>query len=539
MVLFSKKLIRSIEGHDYIASFHNDVYAFKNIPYAKLEGNPEEGLNIFAPPIDIGPEEGKDHWPEPARSTVNSLEPGPISLQTIKHGKANMSGQCQNFNIWVPARALDQGERVPVLFYVHGGSFKNGSNQNSELDGENLVKAQEIIVVEPNYRLGPLGFLDFSPLDSRCGANMAFYDLFSALRWVQKHIAAFGGDPDNVTLMGASSGGTIVSIFPFLDQAKGLFSKLVVLSGIPSAFSPPQEEDERAKRFVDYLGAKDVRQLYQPKMWEKIAEAVEPFTEAIHLGAASYVPLVDKDLIFDNSVALMQETVRAGKRLDIPIWSNMTQDELSIMAVLPKIFGRWGLGELMDQAYVEEGGNQVGTMGDIYNQSYGEDQAPSQVYSDMVIRSVLIWYMQWAAQCTDAYFTRLDWKSPMQKATKLGTFHSSELYLIFNNRSNFTGRTFFQGIGAKNSGRDQVTACMQKDLGRFMREGKLNGPGGKGDLKPFDPKVNLLKAYDVTSSLETVWPKDLDWAWQQTNYYKIVIDEGREEVIENMKNFSL
>ena len=534
MALLERTITLSIDGYDYVAGVSDDLYIFRNIPYAKLERFSDGGYNIFGQPIDIEPEDCMDLPPEKSRTTVNTTAPGPMALQTLRTVKAYISPQCQNFNIWVPARIFDQREKAPVLFYVHGGSFKSGSNQNPELDGKDLARAQQIIVVEPNFRIGPAGFINFSGLDSRCGSNMAFHDILSALRWVQRHIGAFGGDPGNVTLMGESAGGTIVSIFPFLEEASGMFSKLVIFSGIPSAFTPPEAHDYRAARFVEFVGAENVQELFQPHMWQKIADAANPFTEAINFGAATYMPTVDNDLIRDNAVCMMYKAAQAGKTLDIPVWSNMTEDELSIMAVMPRIFGRWGMDNLMDQAYVEEGHHQVGTMRQIYQETYGANRA-SQVYSDMIIRSVLIWYMQFASQCTNAYFTRLDWKSPMQKLTGLGAFHSSDLYIVFNSLDNLTGRAFFKGLGAKSAGRNQLVEHMQADLGRFMREGKLNGPDRRQELMPFDPDENLLKAYDVPCRMETVWLEELDHAWKQTKYYKIVLDEGREETIKNLK----
>ena len=449
MTFFTNEITLSIEGCDYIASLYDDIYRFKNIPYAKLKGNPKEGLHIFGLPMDIEPEEGKDLWPEKPRSTVNTLEAGPISLQTTRSRNVHMSAQCQNFNIWIPREIFDKKENAPVLFYVHGGSFKSGSNQHPALDGANLARDLNIIVIEPNYRLGPLGFIDFSHMDNQCGENMAIHDLLSALRWVQRHIAAFGGDPDNVTLMGESSGGAIISVFPFLEEAQGMFSKLVILSGIPGAFTYPEAEDKRAEQFLKFVGVEDIRELYQLKMWDKIAEAVNPFTKAIHMGVAAYIPFTNgKAFLPDNAVSLMKEAVLSGKTLDIPIWANVAEDELSFMAVMPEVFGRWGMGDMMDEALLEEGDYRIGNLNKIYRDAYGEKHAQTQTYSDMVIRST-IWYMQFAAQCTETYFTRLAWKSPMQKATKLGTFHSSELYIIFNNYNARTGRTSLKALALK------------------------------------------------------------------------------------------
>ncbi len=525
MSVRKKMLVLPLEGCTYLASLQDDVYIVKNIPYAKLERFSSGGLNIFGLPQDIEPEEGKNLWPEKSRPTINTSEPGPMCLQTPKRQNAYMSAQCQNLQIWAPRHVLEGNKKAPVLFYVHGGSFKRGSNQNPELDGKNMAEDQEIVVVEPNFRIGPLGFIDFSSLADEAGPNRAFYDLLSALRWVQRHIAAFGGDPGNVTLMGESSGGSIVSMFPFITEAQGMFAKLVVLSGIPTAFSALQTPDDRAQRFIDFVGVKDIHELYQPAMWDRISEAVDPFTEVINLGVATYTPMVDKGLILGNAVALMKKAGQTGQTLSVPIWANMTEDELSIMAVMPKIFGRWGMGDMMDQAFVEEGSEKIATMREIYEETYGLKEAQTQIFSDMVIRSALIWYMQFAARCTTAYLTRLDWKSPLQKASKLGSFHSSDLYLLFNNlQGNHTGRAFFTGVGAR--GRDQVSNYMQADLGRFMREGRLTGPDGQGNLEPFDPQRNLLKSYDVTCRLKPVWPPALDQAWRETNYYQIVTDEG-------------
>src|SRR5262249_31621033 len=145
----------------------------------------------------------------------------------------DVSEDCLRINVFTPA--LKDGKKRPVLFWIHGGGFVNGNGiEQDGYNGENLARLGDIVFCSVNHRLGALGYCDLAGAASErfAGAgNVGMLGLVAALEWVRDNIAAFGGDPDNVTIMGQSGGGAKVCTLTAMPSAKGLFHKAVVESG--------------------------------------------------------------------------------------------------------------------------------------------------------------------------------------------------------------------------------------------------------------------------------------------------------------------
>jgi len=141
------------------------------------------------------------------------------------------SEDCLFLNIWTPDTAKE-GDRLPVLVYIHGGGFTGGCGHEKHFDGP-VWPAKGVIAVTLNYRLGPLGFACLPQLQEEAGhtGNYGLYDQMTALQWVRDNIAAFGGDPENVTIMGQSAGGMSVQQQVLSPLTDGLFHKAVMSSG--------------------------------------------------------------------------------------------------------------------------------------------------------------------------------------------------------------------------------------------------------------------------------------------------------------------
>ncbi|MGN1021462.1 MAG: carboxylesterase/lipase family protein [Aristaeellaceae bacterium] len=140
---------------------------------------------------------------------------------------------CLSVNIWT--QSLDPGARKPVLFWMHGGGYDEGSGINHyAYDGEEMSKFGDVVVVSVNHRLNVLGYLDLSAYGEEYAltANLGQDDLVCALRWVRDNIAAFGGDPDNVTIFGQSGGGGKTITLMQMPSADGLYHRAIVMSGV-------------------------------------------------------------------------------------------------------------------------------------------------------------------------------------------------------------------------------------------------------------------------------------------------------------------
>ena len=176
-----------------------------------------------------------------------------------------MGEDCLTLNVWTAAQGMRTARR-PVMVWFHGGSYNSGGTVSPGSWGANFVKEHpEVLFVSVNYRLGILGFLDLSSLPdgqqyARSG-NLGILDQVEALRWIKRNIAAFGGDPDNVTVFGQSAGGGSVSILMSIDEAQGLFRRVIALSGSLALTSSREDCQRLTKRVLDATGAKTVADL--------------------------------------------------------------------------------------------------------------------------------------------------------------------------------------------------------------------------------------------------------------------------------------
>lgn len=225
------------------------IFAFKGIPYGDTTG----GTNRFLPPRP----------PVPWSGVRSARSYGPVAPQDKGTGRLNdeeaflfqwndsVEGEdCLRVNLWTPGIA-DGGKR-PVMVWLHGGGFAAGSgNDLPAFDGHNLARRGDVVVVTLNHRLNLLGFLDLSGHGDRFArsGNVGMLDIVAALQWVRDNIAAFGGDPDCVTIFGQSGGGAKVSILMGMPAATGLFHRAIVQSGSFRMGITP----EKSRRLTDLL----------------------------------------------------------------------------------------------------------------------------------------------------------------------------------------------------------------------------------------------------------------------------------------------
>lgn len=205
--------------------FLDDVYIFQGIKYADA--------GRFQPPAPVKPWEGVRDATNYGYICPVSSEPMPTGEILIPHRFWPSNEHCQYLNIWTPT--LDPGAKKPIIVWLHGGGFANGSSiEQVAYEGDALAKYADAVVITLNHRLNILGYLDMSSFGEKYAnsVNAGMADIVEALRWVQRNIAAFGGDSDNVTLIGQSGGGGKISALLQIPAAAGLFHKAVLMSGI-------------------------------------------------------------------------------------------------------------------------------------------------------------------------------------------------------------------------------------------------------------------------------------------------------------------
>ncbi len=219
-----------------IGVLENDVASFKGVPYAKSPTGELRWKRAEAP--------------DPSTEDVDATEYGKAALQTVWHSEEasfnEQSEDCLTLNIWTKS-ANDADAKKPVMVFVHGGAYGWGGSSDPIYDGQNFAEANgdDVILVTVNYRINMLGFIDFSSVpggeEYADAPWLGLYDNIRALEWVQENIEAFGGDPGNVTIFGESAGGGIVSLLPLMDEAQGLFQKVIAESG--SVYLTSSKED--------------------------------------------------------------------------------------------------------------------------------------------------------------------------------------------------------------------------------------------------------------------------------------------------------
>ncbi|WP_298199649.1 carboxylesterase family protein [Novosphingobium sp.] len=158
---------------------------------------------------------------------------------------------CQFLNVWAPREA--RRASLPVMAYIHGGAYSNGSVSDPLNDGARLAERGDVVVVTINHRLNALGYL-YLPDRYPDSGNAGQLDLVCALQWIRRNIADYGGDPDNVTLFGQSGGGAKIATLMAMPAAQGLFHKAITMSGQQVTASGPLHARQRARAFLDRLG---------------------------------------------------------------------------------------------------------------------------------------------------------------------------------------------------------------------------------------------------------------------------------------------
>ncbi|KAG5861540.1 hypothetical protein JTB14_015720 [Gonioctena quinquepunctata] len=238
VVEVSEGKLRGCEKTNYDGEL---IVAFLGIPYAK----PPVGELRFKAPQPPEPWQGIKDATKVGNKCVQ------IDIESVSHSVSG-SEDCLNLNVYT--KEIPQGTSLlkPVMVWIHGGAFVLGSNDPKSF-GPAFLMTKDIVLVVINYRLGFLGFLSLDDPSLDVPGNAALKDQALALKWVQKNIKHFGGDPNNVTIFGESAGGTSVHYHVLSPHSKGLFHKAICQSGdalIPFCLG----EERHAVEFVKSMG---------------------------------------------------------------------------------------------------------------------------------------------------------------------------------------------------------------------------------------------------------------------------------------------
>lgn len=244
---------------------------------------------------------------------------------------------CLNLNIYAPKDA----KNAPVIVFIHGGGFDSGMNSESPFDGSALAE-RGIVTVFLNYRVGVLGWLTHEELQRGFGrdGNFGLDDMLTAIRWVKRHIADFGGDGENITLLGQSAGAISIQYLCLNRENEGLFRRAAMMSGaglFPKFASPRRAEDthEYWEQFIGLAGCKSLDEL-RAAPTEKLFDAVEAIRVLRKDNIYHTMPVVDGVLLPDSVDRLIR------KPLDVGYMIGYTNNDMyaPLLALIGNRFGK-------------------------------------------------------------------------------------------------------------------------------------------------------------------------------------------------------
>jgi len=231
------------------------VHTFRGVPYARaarfMRAKPVEPWEGPYPALIWGA-----NCPSSANDSMSRLE-----FENFSGSNLPQNEDCLFANVWTTS--TDASANLPVIMFIHGGQYATGSsNQLAYYEGKNLAARGSAVFVSVNHRLNVLGYTDLSEFGEEYAdsGNLGQFDLIEAMRWVRSNIAAFGGDPNNVTLVGQSGGGGKILTLMGMPEAQGLFHKAYVSSAAPG-WRDADQAREQTRRLMQEVGASNPEQL--------------------------------------------------------------------------------------------------------------------------------------------------------------------------------------------------------------------------------------------------------------------------------------
>jgi para-nitrobenzyl esterase len=453
--------------------FDNGICVFKGIPYGADTRN-----RRFLPPIP----------PEPWIGIKDAVEFGPIAPQPNFRNSdfypipknPKISENCLNLNIWTPA--LHDGKKRAVMVWFHGGGYDGWTSNIDLYNGVNLCKRGNVVVVTVNHRLNGFGFLYLGKIAGKkyeSSGDVGMLDIVLSLKWIKNNIAQFGGNPDNITIFGQSGGGAKCATLMAMPSAKGLFQKVITMSGQQLTGRTKEHANKTALKILEKLNINannfdEINKIPMKKLIKAfIGNQFAPVTDGVILPHDPFSPAaspLSKEIPMIMGNTHDETTYLIGLR-DTSLF-NLTWNELP-----RKIFQyiKPFIGTISPDSIITK-----------YRKLY-PSYSPSDVFfaattaarswKGMVIESEKRALQNGAA----TYVYELDWKTPVQKG-RLKSPHTLDVPLAFDNIK----------FGASMTGTGTDAQRMADIISStFIAFAQTGNPNNK--FIPNWPKFNLVK----------------------------------------------
>lgn len=457
------------------------VHVFRGVPFAR----PPVGPLRFRPPQP----------PDPWTGVRDAIEFGDVAAQLPSPVEAlfgalppSHSEDCLTLNVWTPG--LDDARR-PVMVWIHGGAFVNGTGSTPWYDGGRFARRGDVVVVTINYRLGAFGFLHLG-LDGgeewAGSGNLGILDQVRALEWVRDNIEAFGGDPGRVTIFGESAGAMSVGTLLGTPAADGLYHGAILQSGAASTVMTADAAAETTSLVLDAAGVKSARDLAGLPTDAILAAQEKVLARPMGDIGLPFQPVLDGVVLPENPL----RAVGGGRRGNVPTLAGTTLDEMTLFLVLDLRIGDLdgaGITKLMESAFGPRAEEAVA----VYTRNR-PGVTPRDVYTaiatDRVFRVPAIRLAEAQhGRGVPAFMYLFAWPTPVFGGS-LGACHALELPFVFDNLDQ-PGASTFTGDGPERQG---IADTMHRAWIDFAHRGDPGWPA-------YDPGTRSTMRFDTTSEV--------------------------------------
>ncbi|GGY50197.1 carboxylesterase/lipase family protein [Pseudoduganella albidiflava] len=461
----------------------------------RIEGRIEDGVRVFKGIPFAAPPVGELRWqaPQPVRPWQGVRQAGDFGNRCMQlplfsdmvFRSPGQSEDCLYLNVWAPASSgAGKKKALPVLVYIHGGGLATGDGSEPRYEGAAMAK-QGIVALTINYRLGAFGFLAHPELtaESRYNAsgNYGLMDQSAALAWVKKNIAAFGGDPAQVTIAGESAGSYSVSAQMIMPMSKGLFARAIGESGsvLGRRGAPPLAEAEKqGAAFAQGAGFATLKELR--------AAPAEALLEAQAKPGVPWFGIVTDGHVFDRAPL---DTYAQGRQAKVPLLAGWNSQEMHAGAILDN---QEPTPERFQAVLKKFYGNDAAAAARVYD--YDVADAARDLSSD---RWIVYGTWKWidlhakAAPTWRYYYSRPRPATVDGQPAATGAAHSAEIEYAMGN---LDGNKVYAWTDEDRT----VSRTMQGYFANFIKHGDPNGAGLPAWPKATQPGASVMRL-DVQS----------------------------------------